>query len=586
MCQYILFVICVILVKVESRGIIMENFYINNFLQHLIFDCGLKKEFVDEMIAYAKQQQISFITYLIQTQKVESSYLARLLAAEFFLTYIDLNTIDLLQIPIGILDKNLLLKYKILPISCDEKKLTVALADPTQQLVFDEIRFSTGLSLEYKLADGKQLQELLKKTKDTSLIKSGISSAVSLSRYQITSEKDGNNLNTALDNSSNDDLTIINYVNKFLIDAINRNSSDVHIEPYENQLQIRFRIDGLLYSMVVLPKHLISRIITRLKIMAQLDIAERRIPQDGRFQLKDINGRNVDCRLSTCPTIHGEKLVIRILDNNKMLLEVDKLGMNKNQKKEFIKALASPHGMILVTGPTGSGKTITLYTALSFLKKTTINISTVENPIEIILSGINQVNVNPAVGLNFACVLRAFLRQDPDIIMVGEMRDQETAEIGIRAAQTGHLVLSTLHTNSAADSLIRLENMNIPNYNIAASVQLIIAQRLVRRLCVHCKIEEGLPEKILLKLNLASDIKIFTAKGCLQCTDGYKGRTGIFEVLTLTNDIKKIILQKNNALEINQFAKKQGMQTLYLSALEKLKQGEISLLEMRRVIKD
>lgn len=564
----------------------MENVSINNFLQHLIFDCGLKKEFVDEMIAYAKQQQISFITYLIQTQKVDSSYLARLLAAEFFLTYIDLDNIDLMQIPINILDKNLLLKYKILPISYDEKKLTVAIADPTQQLVFDEIRFSTGLLLEYKLADEKQLQELLKKTKDTGLIKSGINSAVGLSRYQITRKKDENNLDAALNNSSNDDLTIINYVNKFLIDAINRNSSDVHIEPYENRLQIRFRIDGLLYSMVVLPKHLISRIITRLKIMAQLDIAERRIPQDGRFQLKDINGRNVDCRLSTCPTIHGEKLVIRILDNNKMLLELDKLGMNQNQKKEFIKALASPHGMILVTGPTGSGKTITLYTALSFLKKTTINISTVENPIEIILSGINQVNVNPAVGLNFACVLRAFLRQDPDIIMVGEMRDQETAEIGIKAAQTGHLVLSTLHTNSAADSLIRLENMNIPNYNIAASVQLIIAQRLVRRLCMHCKIEERLPKKISLKLNLASNIKIFTAKGCLQCTDGYKGRTGIFEVLTLTNDIKKIILQKNNALEINQFAKKQGMQTLYLSALEKLKQGEISLLEMRRVIKD
>jgi type IV pilus assembly protein PilB len=244
--------------------------------------------------------------------------------------------------------------------------------------------------------------------------------------------------------------------------------------------------------------------------------------------------------------------------------------------------------MILVTGPTGSGKTITLYTALSFLKKPTVNISTVENPIEIILPGINQVNINPAIGLNFACVLRAFLRQDPDIIMVGEMRDQETAEIGIKAAQTGHLVLSTLHTNSAIESLIRLENMNIPTYNIVASVNLIIAQRLVRRLCTQCKIEEQLPEKFLFKLNLIPDpnIKIFTARGCSQCTDGYKGRTGIFEILTLTEEMKKIILQKNNALEIKEFAQKQGMQTLYLSALEKLKQGEISLLEMKRIIKD
>lgn len=562
----------------------MEKFAINNFLKHLMFDYGLKKEFIDEMIDYTKQQKISFITYLIQTQKIDSYYLSQLLAAEFFLPTIDLDTVDILQIPNGIFDKNLLQKYQILPLSQDKKKLTLALVDPTQQLIFDDIRFSTGLMLEYKLVDEKQLVGLLRKIKDTSLIEQGTRSGVGLSR--IMQPKGVNNLDISLNNFGNDDLTIINYVDKLFIDAIARNASDVHIEPYQDQLQIRFRIDGLLYSMVVLSKHLISRIITRLKIMSQLDIAERRIPQDGRFQLKDINGRNVDCRLSTCPTIHGEKLVIRILDNNKMLLEIDKLGMNKIQKSEFIKALTSPHGMILVTGPTGSGKTITLYTALNFLRKTTVNISTVENPIEIILSGINQVNVNPAIGLNFACVLRAFLRQDPDIIMVGEMRDQETAEIGIKAAQTGHLVLSTLHTNSAVDSLIRLENMNIPTYNIAASIQLIIAQRLVRRLCVHCKIEEKLPEKILLKLNFKPNIKIFTAKGCTQCTEGYKGRTGIFEILTLTDEIKKIILKKNSALEIHQFTKQQGMQTLYLSALEKLKQGEISLLEMKRIIKD
>lgn len=564
----------------------MEKFDLNSFLKHLIRDCGLKKEFVDEMITYAKQQQISFVTCLIQTQKIDSSYLARLLAAEFYLNYIDLDTIDLMEVSSSGLDKKLLLKYKILPLSQTKKNLTLALVDPTQQQLFDDIRFSTGLILEYKLAEEKQLVERLKKIEDTRLIKPGISTVINLSQHQVAQPKDVNNLDTALNKSSNDDLTIINYVNKLLINAITHDASDVHIEPYQNELQIRFRIDGLLYLMVILPKHLIPRIITRLKIMSQLDIAERRIPQDGRFQLKDNNGRSVDCRLSTCPTIHGEKLVIRILDKSKMMLEIDKLGMNNTQKREFIKALTSPHGMILVTGPTGSGKTITLYTALNFLKKTTVNISTVENPIEIILSGINQVNVNSAVGLNFACVLRAFLRQDPDIIMVGEMRDQETAEIGIKAAQTGHLVLSTLHTNSAADSLSRLENMKIPTYNIAASVQLIIAQRLVRRLCVHCKTEERLPEKILLRLNFTSDIKIFTAKGCTQCKDGYKGRTGIFEVLTLTNDVKKIILQKNSALEINQFAKEQGMQTLYLSALEKLKQGEISLLEMKRVIKD
>lgn len=564
----------------------MEKFVINNFLKHLILDCGLKKEFIEEMIAYAKQQQVSFITYLIQTKKIDSSCLAQLLAKEFFLEYIDLDTIDVLQIPSCLIDKNLQQKYQILPLWQDKKKLGLVLVDPTQQLVFDTIRFTTGLMLEYKIADEKKLVALLKKV--ISLKKQTISRVIGVNRDKEAQLKEINNLDSSFNNSSSDDLTIINYVYKFLIDAITRNASDIHIEPYQEQLEIRFRIDGLLYSIVVLPKHLIPRVITRLKIMSQLDIAERRIPQDGRFQVKDRYGRNVDCRLSTCPTIHGEKLVIRILDSNKMLLEIDKLGMNRKQIGEFITALKSPHGMILVTGPTGSGKTITLYTALSFLKKPTVNISTVENPIEIILPGINQVNINPAIGLNFACVLRAFLRQDPDIIMVGEMRDQETAEIGIKAAQTGHLVLSTLHTNSAIESLIRLENMNIPTYNIVASVNLIIAQRLVRRLCTQCKIEEQLPEKFLFKLNLIPDpnIKIFTARGCSQCTDGYKGRTGIFEILTLTGEMKKIILEKNNVLEIKEFAQKQGMQTLYLSALEKLKQGEISLLEMKRIIKD
>lgn len=564
----------------------MEKFVINNFLKHLILDCGLKKEFIEEMIAYAKQQQVSFITYLIQTKKIDSSCLAQLLAKEFFLEYIDLDTIDVLQIPSCLIDKNLQQKYQILPLWQDKQKLGLVLVDPTQQLVFDTIRFTTGLMLEYKIADEKKLVALLKKV--ISLKKQTISSVIGVNPDKEAQLKEINNLDSSFNNSSSDDLTIINYVYKFLIDAITRNASDIHIEPYQEQLEIRFRIDGLLYSIVVLPKHLIPRVITRLKIMSQLDIAERRIPQDGRFQVKDRYGRNVDCRLSTCPTIHGEKLVIRILDSNKMLLEIDKLGMNRKQIGEFITALKSPHGMILVTGPTGSGKTITLYTALSFLKKPTVNISTVENPIEIILPGINQVNINPAIGLNFACVLRAFLRQDPDIIMVGEMRDQETAEIGIKAAQTGHLVLSTLHTNSAIESLIRLENMNIPTYNIVASVNLIIAQRLVRRLCTQCKIEEQLPEKFLFKLNLIPDpnIKIFTARGCSQCTDGYKGRTGIFEILTLTEEMKKIILEKNNVLEIKEFAQKQGMQTLYLSALEKLKQGEISLLEMKRIIKD
>ena len=589
--QYIFWRICVILNKLGMMELsVMEKLAINNFLRHLRIDCGLKKEVIVEMINYAKQKKLSFITYLIHAKKIDSNYLAQLLAKEFLLTFIDLDTIDPSQLPIHLINENLLEQYQILPLWQDNEKLGLAMVDPSHQVAIDDVRFSTGLILEYIVVEAKQLTLMLGKLRNQSMILKQTSCKLGLRVGSKSRTEDVNIPPIPLNNTTEDEVAIINYVCQLLLYAIARNASDVHFEPYQEHLEIRFRIDGLLYVMVVLPKYLIQRIITRLKIMSQLDIAERRVPQDGRFRIQDAKGRDVDCRLTTCPTIYGEKLVIRILDTNKMLLEIDKLGMNEVQKYEFLQALNSPHGMILVTGPTGSGKTITLYTALNFLKKSTVNISSVENPVEIILPGINQVNVNSAVGLNFSCVLRAFLRQDPDIIMVGEMRDQETAEIGIKAAQTGHLVLSTLHTNSAAESLIRLANMGIPTYNIAASVHLIVAQRLVRRLCIDCKVEDKLPEKVLYKLGLIDDeknkIKIFSSRGCSKCTDGYRGRTGIFEILTLTDEIRKLILQENSALEISLLARKTGMQTLYLSALAKLKQGEISLLEMKRVTKD
>ncbi len=569
---------------------VMGNLAINNFLQHLVVDYGLKREVIVEMISYTKQKQLSFITYLIHAKKIDSNYLAQLLAKEFLLTFIDLDTVDLLQLPIHLINENLLEQYQILPLWKDNERLGLAMVDPSHQVAIDEVRFSTGLILEYMVVEAKQLTLMLKKLSKQATVLKQTSQELDLSVGLEPQTKDINFPPIPLNNTTEDEITIISYVYQLLVYAIARNASDVHFEPYQEHLDVRFRIDGLLYVIVELPKYLIQRVITRLKIMSQLDIAERRIPQDGRFRIQDAKGRDVDCRLSACPTIYGEKLVIRILDSNKMLLEIDKLGMNEVQKNEFLKALSSPHGMILVTGPTGSGKTITLYTALSFLKKSTVNISSVENPIEIILPGINQVNVNSAVGLSFSCVLRAFLRQDPDIIMVGEMRDQETAEIGIKAAQTGHLVLSTLHTNSAVESLIRLANMGIPPYNIVASIHLIVAQRLVRRLCADCKVEDKLPEKVLHKLGLIEDkknkIKIFSSRGCPKCTDGYRGRTGIFEVLTLTDELRKLILQENSALEISLLARKTGMQTLYFSALEKLKKGEISLLEMKRVTKD
>lgn len=574
----------------------MENLIINRFLQQLI-NKGASHESLAIIMAEAEQQQTSFISHLIKKQVVEPVYLSQLLAKEFCLPFVDLDTIDPFPLPTHLIEKKLLKKYQVLPLWQANEKLGLAMVDPTQQLAIDDIRFNTGLILEKMLVDPEKLKVFLEKiTVSSNFEKNKIQNLEmtfdskqqnGLKRPFIGSNECFVNQNESVEEN---EVAISQCVYQVLQSAIDRGASDVHVEPYPNHLQIRFRIDGLLYAVTTFPLRLLQRIITRLKIMSQLDIAERRIPQDGRFQIKHAENRNIDCRINTCPTLHGEKIVIRILDSNKMQLAINKLGMNESQKTIFLQALRCPHGMVLVTGPTGSGKTITLYAALNFLNTSSFNISSVENPVEIVLPGINQININPKVGLSFANVLRAFLRQDPDVIMVGEMRDHETAEIGIKAAQTGHLVLSSLHTNSAVESLVRLINMGIPTYNIASSVHLIVAQRLARRLCPYCKIKDVLPDNILLKLGLnyqeIQSTTLFSAQGCAKCTEGYRGRTGIFEFLTITEDIKSLILREYDASAIASHAQTKGMQTLYASALEKLKLGEISLIEMKRIIKD
>ncbi|BBB14837.1 type IV-A pilus assembly ATPase [Candidatus Rickettsiella viridis] len=548
----------------------MENLASHHFFEYLIAEGIVTNEQLSFVLEEARHQQVSFISCLMNDKTIDPSRLFSGLSHVFCLSTVDLDSVDPLQLPGDVIEERLLQKYQVLPLWQEKEKLGLAIADPTQQLAIDDISFHTGLIIEKILVEPEKLKQLLAKiTKKPDF------------PQKITDEPDKN---------ADSEIAVIQTVSQLLQSAIERGASDIHVEPYQDHLQIRFRIDGLLYLAAKFPVTLIQRIITRFKIMSQLDIAERRIPQDGRFQVAEANHRNIDCRISTCPTLYGEKLVIRILDSNKMLLAVDKLGMTIKQKNCFLQALQCPHGMVLVTGPTGSGKTITLYTALNILNTSQLNISSVENPIEIVLPGINQVNTNPKIGLDFAKVLRAFLRQDPDIMMVGEMRDQETAEIGIKAAQTGHLVLSSLHTNSAVESLVRLLNMGIPAYNVASSLNLIIAQRLARRLCARCKIKDNLPENVLLALGLShAEIKsnlLFAAQGCSECTDGYRGRTGIFEMLLITDEIKSLILNNCDAQEIAQHAQIKGMQTLYASALEKLKQGEISLLEMKRIIKD
>ena len=568
----------------------MDCFSVHCFLREIIPESYLPSDQLVVALKEAECQQVSLVSYLVEKVSVKPADFLSLLAKALGISFIDLNKLDTSQLPLQLVDKALLQKYQVLPLWKQDKKLGLAVVDPTEQEVIHTIRFYTGLAVEKILVEPDKLDILRKKNKLQSFLSTNqpeTTGTVELATSPaIASVAPVLNKEEALHNES----AVSEYVDKLLNVAIFRGASDMHLEPHKHSLKIRFRIDGLLYVIASVSIFLLQRIITRFKIMSQLDIAERRMPQDGRFQIKKMDGRSVDCRISTCPTLYGEKIAIRILDSNQRLLKIDNLGMDASQTDCFLEALRCPQGMILVTGPTGSGKTITLYTALNFLNSSHVNISSVENPIEIVLAGVNQVNVNPKVGLDFSTVLRAFLRQDPDVIMVGEMRDQETAEIGIKAAQTGHLVLSSLHTNSAVESLIRLANMGIPLYNIASSVSLIVAQRLARCLCRHCKIPDDLPESVLLDLGFSNQasqrLQLFKAKGCEQCTDGYKGRVGIFEILVVTDEVKRLILQSCDIRAINFYTKSKQWSSLHRSALAKLKQGKISVLEMKRIIKD
>jgi len=395
-------------------------------------------------------------------------------------------------------------------------------------------------------------------------------------------------LQETADSNSDDDAPIVKYINKVLLDAVRKGASDLHFEPYEKKYRIRFRIDGILYEVATPPVNLSSRFSARLKVMARLDIAERRLPQDGRIKLKLAKNRSIDLRVSTLPTMWGEKVVLRILDSSAASLNIEMLGFDDKQKQLYLSTLAKPQGMILVTGPTGSGKTVSLYTGLNILNTSECNISTAEDPIEINLTGINQVQINPKAGLTFAGALRSFLRQDPDVVMVGEIRDLETAEIAIKAAQTGHLVLSTLHTNSSAETLTRLLNMGVPAFNVASSVTLIMAQRLARRLCPHCKQPHKIPDSELLDMGYMIDevsagITLYKPVGCSECSNGYKGRVGIYEMMPMSEGIANLIMDGGNSLQIAQMAINEGMMTLYRSGLEKARIGLTSLAEVNRV---
>jgi len=532
-----------------------------------------------------------FVSVVVESKMVSAARLAEIASIEFGTPLLDLNAITVDAAIAREVNEKLMRKHHVLPVYKRDRKLFVALSDPTRLQSLDEVKFATGYLVEGILVEEDKLVKAIE-TAITAVQATALSGGdEDLENLEI----EGGETDPGADagtNDGTDDAPIIRYVNKVLIDAINRGASDIHFEPYEKKYRVRYRIDGELREIATPPVQMGGRLAARLKVMSRLDLAERRVPQDGRIKLKLSANKAIDFRVSTCPTLWGEKVVMRILDASSAMLGIDALGYEPEQKELYLKALAKPQGMILVTGPTGSGKTVSLYTGLNILNDDGTNISTAEDPCEINLPGINQVNVNVKQGLTFAAALKAFLRQDPDVIMVGEVRDLETAEIAIKAAQTGHLVLSTLHTNDAPQTLTRLLNMGVPAYNVASCITLIIAQRLARKLCKFCRKPDVIPREELLKEGFtpaqvdAPGFTIYRATGCDQCNSGYKGRTGIYQVMPVTDAISRVIMEGGNAIDIADQAAREGVKTLRQSALKKVLDGVIDLTEANRVTVD
>ncbi|MYL25534.1 MULTISPECIES: type IV-A pilus assembly ATPase PilB [Halomonadaceae] len=570
-----------------------QNVTLTGLARRFVDDGILEETVAREAFVQANQDRIPLITYLIQNELAPGQALAFSAAMEFGVPVMDLNAFSADMMPEGLVDEKLIRAHSVLPLVQRGKRLFVAMADPTNLQALDEIKFHTGLSTEAVLVEESSLRQTIDKymeSQDTSMQDLGGDSDLEDVDFESGDEEEGQDKN-AVDATDTDDAPIVKYVNKLLLDAIKQGASDVHFEPYEKMYRIRYRSDGILNEVAKPSIKLSHKLAARVKIMSQMDISERRVPQDGRIKLKLSKSKSIDFRVNTLPTIWGEKIVLRILDPTAAQMGIDQLGYEEDQKQLYLEALKSPQGMILVTGPTGSGKTVSLYTGLNILNTPEVNISTAEDPAEINLEGINQVNVNNKVGLTFAEALRSFLRQDPDIIMVGEIRDLETANIAIKAAQTGHLVLSTLHTNSAAETLSRMMNMGVASFNIATSVSLIIAQRLGRRLCSNCKQPADVPQDILLKEGFTQEqidtgFTLYRPVGCDKCKNGYKGRVGILEVVRITEDMESMIMNEASSIELARQARNEGFNSLRQSALEKVIQGVTSLEEANRVTKD
>ncbi|MFW1754011.1 type IV-A pilus assembly ATPase PilB [Acinetobacter wanghuae] len=553
------------------------------FIRRIVDEGLLSAEHMQAALINSKRDKVDIVPYLIEHHKISAAIIAEKISTEFGEPLFDISAYDPTQILRDEIDEKLITKHRMLPIFKNSSILYIATSNPTNVEAVDAVRFATKLNIETIIVEHNKLEKLIEQNFAEE------STFDFDDDFDLDVDVGTSDENKEEDTDKGDEAPIVKYINKLLIDAIRMGASDLHFEPYEKIYRVRYRVDGVLRQIATPPLQLANRLSSRLKVMSQMDISEKRVPQDGRIKLKLSKNKAIDFRVNSLPTLFGEKLVLRILDPSSAMLGIDALGYEPDQKELFMQALDKPQGMLLITGPTGSGKTVSLYTGLNILNREDTNISTAEDPVEINLQGINQVNVNNKVGLTFSVALKSFLRQDPDIVMVGEIRDLETAEIAVKAAQTGHMVMSTLHTNSAPETLTRLRNMGVPSFNIATSVNLVIAQRLARRLCSQCKKPADIPKQSLLEMGFTEEdlqnpeFQVYEPIGCSECREGYKGRVGVYEVMKVTPEISRIIMEDGNAIEIAEASARAGFNNLRRSGLLKVMQGVTSLQEVNRV---
>jgi len=560
---------------------------LHGFARRLVAEGLMEEQAAIDAGVDAAKKGMTILAWLIKEKGVDPEALTIAASVEYGVPIIDIRAVDLSIAPVSLVNDRLIEKHRAFPLYLRGNSLFLAVSDPTDQEVIDAISFSSGFRVEPVLVAPNHLESAIEKSLESAepVFDDFDEEGLEDMGFQLGED----NLDEDSNDPSVDETPVVKFINKVLLDGIRKGASDIHFEPYESTYRIRYRLDGILILAASPPIQMSRRLSSRLKVMAGLDIAEKRIPQDGRIKLNLSARKSIDFRVSTCPIMFGEKVVLRILDSSSTQLGIEGLGFEAKQQEIFHSSVIKPYGMILVTGPTGSGKTVTLYTALNILNDENRNISTVEDPVEIRVPGINQVQQNAKQGMTFARALRSFLRQDPDVIMVGEIRDLETAEIAIKAAQTGHLVFSTLHTNDAPQSITRLMNMGVPTYNITSAVNLVIAQRLMRRLH-RCKQIDEMPKEALMQAGFKEDevdtLKIYKPVGCAECNSGYKGRSGVFEVMPVTENIARIILEEGNAMRIAQQAREEGINDLRRSALIKVGEGITDLIETNRVTKD